>query len=170
MVFQTSWESFHVQASFRKIRFPRRHDRCCTDDHHVDGICRRDHQGRHPALAVRHHGHQRDHAERRHADAGRRAEQEGRFAGQEARSGGGRPGLRLAAVRRKGARADGEGKGRRGLRLLDLGVAQVRAAGVRRAERYPVLSGAVRGRGKSSATSSTPAPRRTSRRSRRWTT
>ena len=34
------------------------------------------------------------------------------------------------------------------VRLLDLGVAQIGAAGVRGAERAPVLSGAVRGRGK----------------------
>ena len=57
-----------------------------------------------------------------------------------------------------------------GVRLLDLGVAQVGAAGVQGAERPPVLPGAVRGRGESSATCSTPAPRRTSRRSRRSTT
>ena len=41
------------------------------------------------------------------------------------------PGLELAAVRRKGARADQQGQGRSGVRLLDLGVAQVGAAGVR---------------------------------------
>ena len=36
------------------------------------------------------------------------------------------------------------GQVRRGVRLLDLGVAQVRAAGVRGTERHPVLPGAVR--------------------------
>ena len=36
------------------------------------------------------------------------------------------------------------GQVRRGVRLLDFGVAQVRAAGVRGAQRHPVLSGAVR--------------------------
>ena len=39
------------------------------------------------------------------------------------------------------------GQGRRGVRLLDVGVAQVGAAGVRGAERPAVLPGAVRGRG-----------------------
>jgi urea transport system substrate-binding protein len=42
-------------------------------------------------------------------------------------------------------------QGRRGVRLLDLGVAQIRAAGVRGAELDPVLPGPVRGRGKSPA-------------------
>ena len=63
-----------------------------------------------------------------------------------------------------------QGQGRRGVRLLDLGVAQVGAAGVRGAQRHPVLPGAVRRRGESSATCSTPARRRTSRRFRRSTT
>ena len=58
------------------------------------------------------------------------------------------PGLELAAVRRKGARADHQGQGRGRVRLLDLGVAQVGAAGVQGAQQHPVLSGAVRGRGK----------------------
>ena len=57
------------------------------------------------------------------------------------------PGLELAAVRREGARADHQGQGRGRVRLLDLGVAQVGAAGVRGAQRHPLLSGAVRGRG-----------------------
>jgi hypothetical protein len=51
--------------------------------------------------------------------------------------------LEVAAVRRESARADHQGEGRRGLRLLDLGVAQVRAAGVQGAQLDPVLSGAV---------------------------
>ena len=105
------------------------------------------HQGRHSPFALRHHGDQRDDAERRDAHADRRAEQEGRPARQEARAGGGRSGLQLAAVRRKGARTDLQGQGRRRVRLLDLGVAQVRAAGVQGAQLDPVLSGAVRGRG-----------------------
>ena len=62
---------------------------------------------------------------------------------QEARSGGGRSGLELAAVRRKGARTHQQGQGRGGVRLLDLGVAQVGAAGVQGARQHPVLSGAV---------------------------
>ena len=57
------------------------------------------------------------------------------------------PGLELAAVRREGAPADHAGQGGRGVRLLDLGVAQVGAAGVRGAERPAVLPGAVRRRG-----------------------
>ena len=55
------------------------------------------------------------------------------------------PGVELAAVRRKGPRADHQGQGRRRIRLLDLGVAQVRAPGVQGAEQHPVLSRAVRG-------------------------
>ncbi len=105
---------------------------------------RRHHQGRHPAFAVRHHGDQRDHAEGRHADADRAAEQERRPAGQEAGGRGGRSGLQLAAVRRKGPSVALGRQVRRGVRLLDLGLAQVRAAGVRGTERHPVLSGAVR--------------------------
>ena len=62
------------------------------------------------------------------------------------------------------------GQVRRGVRLLDVGVPQVRAAGVRGAERHSVLSGAVPRARSAAATCSTPAPRRTSRRSRRWTT
>ena len=121
-------------------------------------------QDRHSALALRHDGDQRDDAERRHADADRRAEQEGRRARQEARGGRRRPRLQLAAVRRKGEGADREGQGLGRVRLLDLGVAQVRAAGVQGARLDPLLSRAVRGRGIASATSSTPAPRPTSRR------
>ena len=60
-------------------------------------------QGRHPALALRHDGHQRNDAEGHRADDDRRAEQEGRPARQEARGGGRRSGVELAAVRREGA-------------------------------------------------------------------
>ena len=81
------------------------------------------------------------------ADGDRRDQRQGRRARQEARARGGRPGLQLAAVRREGAPAAHAGQGRRGLRLLDLGVAQVGAAGVRGAERPAVLPGAVRRRG-----------------------
>ena len=80
-------------------------------------------------------------------DADRRAEQEGRPARPEARGGGRRSGLGLAAVRREGARAAREGQGRGRLRLLDVGVAQVGAAGVREEQRPALLPGAVRGRG-----------------------
>ncbi len=57
------------------------------------------------------------------------------------------PGVELAAVRRKGAAADRAGQGRRRVRLLDVGVAQVGAAGVRGTERPALLPGAVRRRG-----------------------
>ena len=78
--------------------------------------------------------------------ADRRDQHEGRRAGQEARAGGRRPGVELAAVRREGQAAAHEGQGRRGVRLLDIGVAQVGAAGVRGAQRPAVLPGAVRRR------------------------
>ena len=57
-----------------------------------------------------------------------------------------------------------EGQGRRGVRLLDVGVAQVGAAGVREGQRPAVLPGAVPRVKSRRRTSSTPAPRRTSRR------
>ena len=63
----------------------------------------------------------------------------------------------------------GEGQGRRRLRLLDLGLPQVGAAGVRGAERPPVLPRPVRRRGIVQRTSSTPAPRPISRPFRRST-
>ena len=75
------------------------------------------------------------------------AEQEGRRARPEARSRGGRPRVQLAALRREGPRADLEGRRRGLLRLLDLRVAQVRAAGVQGARQHPVLPRPVRGRG-----------------------
>ena len=62
-------------------------------------------QGRRPALAVGHDGHQRDDAEGHGPDDDRRAEQEGRPARQEARGGRRRSGVELAAVRREGARS-----------------------------------------------------------------
>ena len=61
-------------------------------------------------------------------------------------------------------------RGRRGLRLLDLGVAQVGAAGLRGAELDSSSTRCSTRARRASATSSTPAPRRTSRRSRRSTT
>ena len=105
-------------------------------------------QGRHPPFAVGHDGDQRDDPEGCDADADRRAQRQGRPARQEDRAGGGRPGLELAAVRREGARADQQGQGRGGVRLLDLGLAQIGAAGVRGAERSPLLSARIRGRGR----------------------
>ncbi len=61
--------------------------------------------------------------------------------GQQARGRGRRPGVQLAAVRRKGPPAHHRRQGRRRVRLLDQRVAQVRAAGVRGAGNilfYPV--------------------------------
>ena len=71
----------------------------------------------------------------------------GRRPGPQDRARGRRPGVELAAVRRESARPDPEPEGRRGLRLLDVGVAKIGAAGVRGAERPAVLPGSVRGRG-----------------------
>ncbi len=127
------------------------------------------HQGRRAAFAVRHDGHQRDDAEGHGPDADRRAEQERRAARQEARSGRRRSGVGLAALRREGARAAREGQGRGRLRLLDVGVQKVGAAGVREGQRPALLSrSSTRARSRR-RTSSTPARRRTSRRFRRWT-
>jgi hypothetical protein len=56
------------------------------------------------------------------------------------------------------------------VRLLDVRFAQVRSAGLRRAQQPAVLSGPVRGRGKLQRTSSTPALPPTSRPFRRSTT
>ena len=71
----------------------------------------------------------------------------GRTARQEARSRRRRSGVGLAAVRREGARAAREGQGRGRLRLLDVGLQKVGAAGVREGQRPALLSRAVRGRG-----------------------
>ena len=65
--------------------------------------------------------------------------------GKKLEAGRRRPGLELAAVRRKGRGAAGEGQGLGGIRLLDLGVAQIGAAGVREGQWPAVLPGAVRG-------------------------
>ncbi len=104
-------------------------------------------QGRHPAFAVRHDGDQRDDSERHDADDDCRSERQRRPARQEARSRRRRPGLRLAAVRREGARAHRGQRRRRRVRLLDVRVAQIRAARVRGAQQPAVLSRAVRRRG-----------------------
>ncbi len=66
-----------------------------------------------------------------------------------------------------GARAARRPQGGGDLRLLDLGLAQARAAGAGRAQRAAVLSEPVRRRGAVAARRSTPAPRRSSRRCRR---
>ncbi|WDT78338.1 MAG: hypothetical protein MPW14_14070 [Candidatus Manganitrophus sp.] len=97
------------------------------------------------------------------ADGHRRDQRQGRRARQEARAGGGRSGLELAAVRREGAAAAGSGQGGGDLRLLDLGVPQVGAAGVR-GEPTACCSTRCSTKAKSArGTSSTPAPRPTSR-------
>ena len=67
--------------------------------------------------------------------------------GLQDRAGGGRSRVELAAVRREGAPAPHPGQGQGRVRVLDLGVAQVGAAGLRGAERAALLPGAVRRRG-----------------------
>ncbi len=105
------------------------------------------HQDRRAALPVRHHGHQRDDPEGSDPDAGCRVECQRRSSRQEDRAGGGRSGFQLAPVRRKSARSRHTGEGRGRVRMLDLGLAQIRAAGVRGVERSSVLSARVRRRG-----------------------
>ena len=105
------------------------------------------HQGRHPALAFGHDGHQRDDAERHRADDDCRAEQERRAARPKARSGGRRSRIELAALRRKGVAAADAGQSGRRLRLLDVGVEKIGAAGLREEQRPPLLSRSVRRRG-----------------------
>ena len=128
---------------------------------------RRADQGRHPAFAVRHDGDQRDHPERPDADGDRRPERPRRAAGPADPAGGGRSGIELAVVRGEGARIADRGQGRRGVRLLDLGVAQVRAAGVRGTERPAVLSAGIRGRRTIQRMCSMAVRCRTTKRSRR---
>ena len=66
--------------------------------------------------------------------------------GRKLEAGGRRPGVELAAVRGEGARSDSEPEGRGDLRLLDFGVAQVGAPGLRRAQWPALLPCAVRRR------------------------
>ena len=70
-------------------------------------------------------------------------QRQGRPARQEDRAGRRRSRVELAAVRRKGARTARQGQGRGRVRLLDLGVAQIRAAGVRGTERAAVLPAGI---------------------------
>ena len=109
--------------------------------------CRRADQDRHPAFAVRHDGDQRNDPEERDADAGRRPECQRRSSGPADPADRGRPRLQLAAVRREGPRTAQQGSRRGGVRLLDVGVAQIGAAGVRGTERPVVLSAGIRRRG-----------------------
>ena len=99
------------------------------------------HQDRCAALAVGHDGDQRNHFEGLHADAGAGSQRQGRPARQEGRGSGRRSGIQLAAVRRKGPRPSAAPEGLSRLRLLDLRVPEVGAAGIRGAQRpavYPL--------------------------------
>ena len=128
------------------------------------------HQGRHPALALGHDGHQRNDAEGHRADDDRRAEQERRPARPEARGGRRRSGIELAALRREGVAA-----ARRRTK------SRSSSAAGRRCRGNPCCRSSRRTTGCSSIpfstkvrsrrrTSSTPAPRRISRRFRPSTT
>ena len=130
------------------------------------GARRRHHQGWHPSLAVRHHGNQRDHPEKRHADADRRPECPWRFVGQTDRARRRRSRLQLAPVRREGPRTDQPRSRRRGVRLLDLGFPQIRAASIRGTQRPAVLSAGIRRRRTVARTCSTAVPCPTTKRSR----
>ena len=76
--------------------------------------------------------------------------------------------LRHRRLCRAGRRLAARARGRRDFRLLDLGLAQARAAGAGEARRAAVLSEPVRRRGTVAACRSIPARRRSSRRCRRW--
>ena len=104
-------------------------------------------QNRGVALLERHHGHFRGISARRGVDGGRRNQRWRRRAGQADRARGRRPGLRLGSVCRESQGIAARARGRFGFRLLDLGVAQIRAAGFRRAQRPALLPRAVRRRG-----------------------
>ena len=96
----------HVVACQKPEEPNRRHG---GDARGARGRCRRRQgadQGRHPALAVGHDGHQRDVAQGRRPDDDRGDQREGRRPRPQARAGGRRPRLELAAVRREGPRAD----------------------------------------------------------------
>ena len=75
----------------------------------------------------------------------------------------GRRRQRLADLRREGEEAPGERQGRLGHGLLDVGVAQGGAAGVRAIQRHALLPDLLRRPRSSRRTSSTPARRRRSR-------
>ncbi|MET3244461.1 hypothetical protein ABIE53_001206 [Burkholderia sp. OAS925] len=109
-------------------------------------VLKRPDQGRRPAFAVGHDGDLRDIAERHRADDDRGHQQERWRDGPSASAGGRRPGIELAALRRKSASTDHAGKMRGGVRLLDFRVAQVGAAGLRGTQRPAVLPRAVRRR------------------------
>jgi hypothetical protein len=134
----------HVEPShLPQFRHPHRRRRHVAGQRRVRPG-RRYHQGRHPAFSVGHDGHIRNVAQGRGADGDRRNQCQGRRAGQKTRAGGGRSRLELAAVRRKSAWPDCQGQGRCGVRLLDVGIAQVGPARGERAQRPAVLPGPVR--------------------------
>ena len=111
-----------------------------------DRPCGHRHRGhrRHPAFGHRHHGDQRDRLgagreARDRADQRRRR----RARAQDQVHPGGRR-QRLADLRREGEEAPGQRQGRVGDGLLDLGVAQGGAAGVRAVQRHALLPDLLR--------------------------
>ena len=122
------------------------------------------HQGRHPALADRDDGDQRNVPQGRGADGHRRDQREGRRPRQEDRSHRRGPGVQVhRCLPGEGEEAAAEGQGAGRVRLLDLGEPQERAAGVRGEQRPALLPRPVRGQRVARKTSSTPARRRISR-------
>ena len=105
------------------------------------------HQGRSPALPERHHVDQRSGGQGRHHSGDQRDQRRRRTARQADRADHRGRRFRLAHVRRKGTQADRARRGRGGVRLLDVGEPQGRAAGVRGPRPPAVLSGPVRGPG-----------------------
>ena len=104
------------------------------------------HQDRDSAFALGHDGDQRDHPQGLHADAGGRAQRKGGLLGKKSkRSSSIQPRTGRCSPRRRASCCAGEG--RRGVRLLDVCLAQVGVARIRGAERPSVLSTRVRRRG-----------------------
>ena len=106
------------------------------------------HQGRHSALPVGHHGHQRVRAQGHGSDADRGPEQEGRVARQETRAGHRRPGVGLGRLYGQGIRTARKGKGRGRIRVLDLQLPKGRYSCLRAIQRSAFLSRSIRRRGK----------------------
>ena len=120
--------SVRSHIPFGSCRGPRRQ----LDSEFSSGRCPRGRADtrRDIAFAFRDHGDQRNDVEGRHADDDRGAERGRRPAGPTVGSSGRGSGIGLAPVRGKGPGADRAGRGRCGLRLLDVGVPQIRAAGI----------------------------------------
>ena len=131
---------------------------------------RRHHQGRRPAFAFRHCGHQRNHAERHHPFPDRRAGNKGGgVLGKKLEAAVVDPALELAAARRKGPRTDQQGQGRRRVAWLLDPRSRANPQFPVFKELNSILFHPVQyegGRERRSATCSTPVLRRTSRRSR----